>query len=154
MMASWDLDPLERDLPGLQAPLVLVVGSNDRTIRPSEAVRVQRLLPSARIVRLPGLGHLAHEERPAEVAELIVKLAGMRLPPDHPQRQELNDEVHARPPESLTAPSRLSFLALVSDPAQRSREEAALARAGGRRSVSHRRRRGPATTAPISVLSA
>ncbi len=51
----------------------------------------------------------------------------MRLPPDHPQRQELNDEVHARPPESLTAPSRLSFLALVSDPAQRSREEAALA---------------------------
>jgi magnesium chelatase accessory protein len=76
MMASWDLDPLERELPGLQVPLVLVVGSNDGTIRPSEAVRVQRLLPSARIVRLPGLGHLAHEERPAEVAELIVKLDG------------------------------------------------------------------------------
>ncbi len=76
MMAHWDLDPLGRGLPGLKVPLVLVVGSNDGTIRPSGAVRVQRLLPSARIVRLPGLGHLAHEERPAEVAELIVKLAG------------------------------------------------------------------------------
>ena len=76
MMAGWDLEPLERDLPLLQVPLVLVVGSNDGTIRPAEAARVQRLLPSARIVPLPGLGHLAHEERPAEVAELIVKLAG------------------------------------------------------------------------------
>ncbi len=31
---------------------------------------------------------------------------------DHPQRLELNDEVHARPPEPLTTPTRISFLAL------------------------------------------
>jgi uncharacterized membrane-anchored protein len=37
------------------------------------------------------------------------------LPPDHPLRTELNDEAHARPPESLTAPVRLSYLALLSD---------------------------------------
>jgi uncharacterized membrane-anchored protein len=43
----------------------------------------------------------------------------MKLPVDHPQRIELNDEVHARPPEPLVAPSRLSYLALISDPAQR-----------------------------------
>lgn len=38
----------------------------------------------------------------------------MRLPPDHPQRFELHNEVHARPPESLTPPLRLSYLALLS----------------------------------------
>jgi uncharacterized membrane-anchored protein len=43
----------------------------------------------------------------------------MKLPADHPQRIELNDEVHARPPEPLVAPSRLSYLALLCDAAQR-----------------------------------
>lgn len=38
----------------------------------------------------------------------------MRLPADHPQRWELNDEVHARPPEALRPPLRLSYLALLS----------------------------------------
>jgi uncharacterized membrane-anchored protein len=35
------------------------------------------------------------------------------LPEDHPQRRALNDEVHARPPESLTAPVRLSYLVIM-----------------------------------------
>jgi uncharacterized membrane-anchored protein len=35
------------------------------------------------------------------------------LPEDHPQRRALNDEVHARPPDSLAAPVRLSYLVLV-----------------------------------------
>jgi uncharacterized membrane-anchored protein len=43
----------------------------------------------------------------------------MKLPADHPQRTELNDEVHARPPQPLVAPSRLSYLALLCDAAQR-----------------------------------
>jgi uncharacterized membrane-anchored protein len=43
----------------------------------------------------------------------------MKLPADHPQRIELNDEVHARPPEPLSVPSRLSYLALLCDAAQR-----------------------------------
>ena len=37
------------------------------------------------------------------------------LPADHPLRIQLNDEVHARPPESLVAPTRLTYLALFSD---------------------------------------
>lgn len=75
MMANWDLDALARDLPRLSMPLVLVVGTNDRTVRPSEARRVQAVLPTARLVPMPGLGHLAHEERPAEAAELIHRVA-------------------------------------------------------------------------------
>jgi uncharacterized membrane-anchored protein len=37
----------------------------------------------------------------------------LTLPGDHPQRRALNDEVHARPPDSLEAPVRLSYLVLV-----------------------------------------
>ena len=43
----------------------------------------------------------------------------MRLPADHPERVLLNDEVHARPPEPLSAPSRVSYLALYADAAAR-----------------------------------
>jgi uncharacterized membrane-anchored protein len=42
-------------------------------------------------------------------------LERIALPSDHPQRRELNDEVHARPPEALAAPLRLSYLALFSE---------------------------------------
>jgi uncharacterized membrane-anchored protein len=50
-----------------------------------------------------------------------------RVPTDHPQRVELNDEVHARPPEALVAPARLSCLALLTDAADRERERRHLA---------------------------
>ena len=44
------------------------------------------------------------------------------LPTSHPQRFELNDEVHARPPESLQAPQRITFLALFSPVTARTAE--------------------------------
>lgn len=71
MMANWDLRALARDLPRLATPLTLVVGGRDRTIPPAEAERVRALVPSAELVALPRLGHLAHEEQPARVAALI-----------------------------------------------------------------------------------
>jgi magnesium chelatase accessory protein len=64
-----------RDLPRLKPPLLLVVGANDRTVPPSQARRVKMLLPGATIARLPGLGHLAHEERPEAVVPLVMDLA-------------------------------------------------------------------------------
>jgi magnesium chelatase accessory protein len=72
MMAHWDLVPLLRDLPRLVPRLVLVVGEGDRAVPPVQAQAVRRRLPPARIIALPGLGHLAHEERPVEVAALIL----------------------------------------------------------------------------------
>ena len=45
--------------------------------------------------------------------------AHLALPRDHPHRIALNDEVHARPPESLAPPQRLSYIALLSDEASR-----------------------------------
>ena len=42
---------------------------------------------------------------------------------DHPLRQQLNDEVHARPPDALTAPLRATYIAMLSswDNAERER---------------------------------
>lgn len=69
MMARWDLDALRRDLPRLADPprpwpVQLVVGEADRTVPPEIALRARALLPHAGLVRLPRLGHLAHEEAP------------------------------------------------------------------------------------------
>ena len=43
----------------------------------------------------------------------------MILPSDHPLRCALNEELHARQPEALSPPLRLTFLALYSDSSQR-----------------------------------
>jgi magnesium chelatase accessory protein len=75
MMAHWDLEPLLTDLPRLQPALLLIVGSNDRTIAPEEAQRVRQLVPGATLMTQQGLGHLAHEEAPDATAALIVEFA-------------------------------------------------------------------------------
>lgn len=75
MMAHWDLQGLQRDLPRLAPELTLVTGTHDRAVPTVEAERVQSLLPAARIVRLPGLGHLAHEEAPVPVADIVIDAA-------------------------------------------------------------------------------
>jgi magnesium chelatase accessory protein len=81
MMANWDLLPLLRDLPSLKPSLTLVVGQNDRAVPPGQAERIRQRLPAARVMALPGLGHLAHEERPALAAGLIREVAADFLSP-------------------------------------------------------------------------
>jgi magnesium chelatase accessory protein len=91
MMAAWDLHPLARALPRLAVPLTLVVGENDRTIPPADALRVRAILPAARIVTLPRLGHLAHEEDPETVAGIILdtaRSAGVTAPDDSSAKEE------------------------------------------------------------------
>ncbi|MDP3822759.1 MAG: alpha/beta fold hydrolase [Burkholderiales bacterium] len=83
MMAQWDLRPLLCDLPALTAPVVLLVGANDRAVPPEQARRVAALLPRApEPVVLKHMGHLAHEERPAEVARAVLHAVAQlsRLP--------------------------------------------------------------------------
>ena len=74
MMAHWDLETLARDLPGLKTKLVLIAGDSDRTIPPSSSDAVARLVAGAELQRLPHLGHLAHEENPELIADLILSL--------------------------------------------------------------------------------
>jgi magnesium chelatase accessory protein len=75
MMGHWDLHSLERDLPRLAVPLTLIVGANDRSVPPDQAVRIQRRLAASTVHCLPRLGHLAHEEAPAKIAELVLAAA-------------------------------------------------------------------------------
>lgn len=74
MMGNWDLAAFEHDLPALSTPLAMLVAENDRTVPPDQALDVARRLPHATVQTLPELGHLAHEERPAQVAEEIMKI--------------------------------------------------------------------------------
>jgi magnesium chelatase accessory protein len=71
MMANWDLNSLLRQLAAMPVPLHLVACVNDRTVPPAQAERLERLLQNARVRKVPGLGHLGHEERPAVFAEIV-----------------------------------------------------------------------------------
>lgn len=74
MMAAWDLRPLLEDLPRLTPALHLVVSEQDRTVPPMTSAEAARRQPRALLHRLPGLGHLAHEEAPGVVMELLDRL--------------------------------------------------------------------------------
>ena len=74
MMAGWDLPPLLRCLPSLQMPVWLAAAEGDRTIPPERSTSVASDLPLARTVRIPDLGHLAHEENPEIFEDLFQQM--------------------------------------------------------------------------------
>lgn len=75
MMAQWNIDPLLKGLDRIQTPVALIVGSADGTVPPAVSERAAARLPAAKLVRLEGCGHLAHEEAPAAVAREIAAFA-------------------------------------------------------------------------------
>lgn len=75
MMAGWDLLSLRRMLPKLEVPLVLLVGGEDRAIRPYQARQIAEQVPGAELHFFEGLGHLAHEEDPDGTADAILAVA-------------------------------------------------------------------------------
>ncbi len=77
MMAGWDLHTFEKRLEALKVPLILVVGSEDRAVSPDDAFKISDRLPDAKVVLLRGLGHLAHEESPERIAEIVEQWAAL-----------------------------------------------------------------------------
>lgn len=73
MMASWSLTGLLRDLPDLAAPTLFLAAERDSAVPPRVPEAAATRMPAARLIRLPGLGHLAHEEDPALVAQQILR---------------------------------------------------------------------------------
>ncbi len=71
MMARWDLSRMSEDLARIACPTLLVVGAEDKAIKPEDAGWAARQMRNAEIVKLAGLGHLAHEQAPERVAEAI-----------------------------------------------------------------------------------
>ena len=74
MMANWDLAPLWRALTDINVPMHFVVGSNDKTVPPTQSKTACSRMVTAELHSLEGLGHLAHEEAPAQVVGLLEKL--------------------------------------------------------------------------------
>lgn len=70
LMASWNLRAVAERLSNLPVRLTIVHGDRDAAIPISEAQAVAGLSGAA-LRTLPGLGHLAHEERPDLVAQII-----------------------------------------------------------------------------------
>lgn len=73
MMANWDLGAMEVDLPKLKPRIVLVASALDAMIKPDDAFRLRDRLSNAEVVYQRDLGHLAHEERPAEIINLVIQ---------------------------------------------------------------------------------
>jgi magnesium chelatase accessory protein len=78
MMASWQVGPLvpalRRRMAQQPISLLLAAGSADTTVAPAQAQRVGQQLPGARFRMLAGLGHLAHEEAPEVVGDLLAQM--------------------------------------------------------------------------------
>ncbi|MBX9926998.1 MAG: alpha/beta fold hydrolase [Hyphomicrobiaceae bacterium] len=100
MMANWNLDAMEPDLPKLDARVVLVAAALDRMIKPDDSFRLRDRLRNAEVVFLRDVGHLAHEERPAEIAELILARAVQAgiLPPPEPDSTGVGSRSVPNPP--------------------------------------------------------
>jgi len=58
-------------LKGWNIPTTVIWGENDRVNPVANAHALLKLLPSARLVLVPGAGHNLHQEKPAVVAEAI-----------------------------------------------------------------------------------
>ena len=71
MMAHWKLDGLLERLPNIHHQTLFITGANDQAVSPSTSEAAALRMKSARVQQLSGLGHLAHEESPQRVVELI-----------------------------------------------------------------------------------
>ncbi|MEU8730417.1 alpha/beta fold hydrolase [Streptomyces tendae] len=58
------------DVPGI--PVTVAWGSRDRLLLPRQGVRAKRTVPRARLVRLPGCGHVPMNDDPALVARVLL----------------------------------------------------------------------------------
>ncbi|MGR3408530.1 alpha/beta hydrolase, partial [Roseovarius indicus] len=56
----------------ITARTLFLAAENDRAVPPETSDRAAATMPNATLTRLPGLGHLAHEEAPETVLPLLL----------------------------------------------------------------------------------
>jgi len=71
LMRHWDLRSLTPALPQVRDPVLILTGTADRTYPRPPRAALEPHLPRAAWRSFPGLGHLLHEEAPAEVGAAI-----------------------------------------------------------------------------------
>lgn len=71
LVALRDRPDRRPELPRIACPTLVVVGGADVLTPPSEAAALASAISGARLVELPGVGHLANLEEPSAFAALI-----------------------------------------------------------------------------------
>ncbi|WP_228979146.1 alpha/beta fold hydrolase [Streptomyces sp. DH12] len=66
--------PYREDVPGV--PVTIGWGTRDRLLSPRQGLRARGVLPRARLVRLPGCGHVPMHDDPALVARVLLDGSG------------------------------------------------------------------------------
>lgn len=74
MMSQWTLDGLLARLDKIDCPVHLIAGLNDKAVPPQVSRDAIQKIAKARLTELPDLGHLAHEEDPQAIADIILKM--------------------------------------------------------------------------------
>jgi pimeloyl-ACP methyl ester carboxylesterase len=67
-----ELPELEERLSSISVPTTIVAGTADRIVTPSSIRRLTTQIANAKLVELDGASHLLLQERPVELAELVV----------------------------------------------------------------------------------
>ncbi len=71
MMSQWNLDRLLLRLSDLRTATLLIAGDRDNTVPFKIASKVANALPNGEFQILENLGHLAHEEDPKQILDII-----------------------------------------------------------------------------------
>lgn len=74
MMTHWDLRPLLKCMPALSLPVHLITCGEDLAVPSEQAFGLKEMLPRCEVHYVRGLGHLAHEEAPAHIGDLVMRL--------------------------------------------------------------------------------
>ncbi|MEO0465029.1 MAG: alpha/beta fold hydrolase BchO [Pseudomonadota bacterium] len=72
MMANWDLTSVLYDCTQIEQPILFIAGGNDLAVAPDISKHAAGRAPNGAYFEIDGVGHLAHEENPEAVADIIV----------------------------------------------------------------------------------
>lgn len=79
MMANWRLEALGARLKDLASPVLLVSAAKDAAIPKAAVVQAAALIPGCEMQEMAALGHLAHEEDPAQAIQIIRAFASNHM---------------------------------------------------------------------------
>lgn len=71
MMAQWELEPLLGRLPDMTTKTTLIAAAGDLAVPAQTSRKAANMMRNARFIMHPSLGHLAHEENAAAIADYI-----------------------------------------------------------------------------------
>ena len=78
MMSQWNLDRLLLRLSELSTATLLIAGDRDKTVPSKITSQMAHALPNGESQILEDLGHLAHEEDPEQVLDIIASFIAKR----------------------------------------------------------------------------